>query len=158
MFKFLRRNIVTSNELLGSRLHDQNTFYPALLRDLSGCAHEVIIESPFITRKRITQLIPVFIKLRKRNVRVIINTRNPEDHDEPYRSQAYEAIAQLHHIGVVVLFTGGHHRKLAILDKVIIWEGSLNILSYNDSCEIMRRTNSIILAEQMLRFLHLERF
>ena len=44
------------------------------------------------------------------------------------------------------------HRKLAIIDGQILWEGSLNILSQVLSREIMRRTNSIELAHQMIQF------
>lgn len=61
-------------------------------------------------------------------------------------------------IGIDVLFTGGHHRKLAIFDKRIPWEGSLNILSQNDSCEITRRIESEVLAQQMLDFANLREF
>jgi hypothetical protein len=61
-------------------------------------------------------------------------------------------------MGVLVLYTGGHHRKLAVLDKHILWEGSLNILSNNGTCEVMRRIESRELAEQMVRFLGLRQF
>jgi hypothetical protein len=42
------------------------------------------------------------------------------------------------------------------MDDDILWEGSLNILSQNESCEIMRRIESSHLAYQTLRFLNLE--
>jgi hypothetical protein len=63
----------------------------------------------------------------------------------------------LQSIGVEVLYTGGHHRKLAIIDRQILWEGSLNILSQNESCEVMRRIESDELAMQMLQFTKLYR-
>jgi hypothetical protein len=72
--------------------------------------------------------------------------------------QAMEAVAQMQALGITVLYTAGHHRKLAIIDRKVIWEGSLNILSFNDSCEIMRRITSTVLAEQMVRFIGIERF
>jgi hypothetical protein len=55
-----------------------------------------------------------------------------------------------------VLYTAGHHRKLAILDRSILWEGSLNILSQNSSSEIMRRIQSAELAWQMAHFTKLD--
>ena len=90
--------------------------------------------------------------------KVTVNTRDPIEHDAPFDTQANEAIARLQRIGVEVLFTGGHHRKLAILDRKVLWEGSLNILSQNDSCEIMRRIGSRQLAEQMVQFTGISRF
>ncbi len=68
---------------------------------------------------------------------------------------AREAVAELQGMGVMVLFTERHHRKLAIVDREILYEGSLNILSQNASCEIMRRIESSSLAEDMLTFIKL---
>ena len=117
---------------------------------------EAITKSPFITLKRVAKLLPVIRKLRQRGVSVIINTRDPQEHSEFLCSEAGQATAVLQDIGVEVLYTGGHHRKLAILDRRILWEGSLNILSQNDSCEIMRRSESRKLVEQMKQFIRIE--
>jgi phosphatidylserine/phosphatidylglycerophosphate/cardiolipin synthase-like enzyme len=150
MFRLLRKN--TDIDLLSSVLYDQNTFSKAFIRDLYSCQNELIIESPFITSKRMELFLPIFTKLRQRDVRIVINTRNPDDHEEGYRQQALNAVADMQILGVKVLYTVGHHRKLAIIDKEITWEGSLNILSFNDSCEIMRRITSAVIAKQLLSF------
>jgi len=141
-----------------TQLHDQNSFYAAFLKDLSKCQHEAIIESPFITRRRLQTLLPTIQKLKKRRVRVVINTRNPLEEKDHVRDGSIRAIAELQHLGVQVLFTGGHHRKLAILDRQILWEGSLNILSQSDSCEVMRRISSVQIAWQMTRFIGIDNF
>jgi len=150
MFRLLRKN--TDIDLLSSVLYDQNTFSKAFIRDLYSCQKEVIIESPFITAKRMEIFLPIFAKLRQRNVRIVINTRNPNDHEDNYQMQALDVIASMQTLGVTVLYTAGHHRKLAIIDKQITWEGSLNILSFNNSCEIMRRITSVVIAKQLLSF------
>ena len=141
-------------DLLSSKLYDQDTFYPAFLKDLANCHDEVIIECPFITSRRLNILLPILEKLRARKVRIAINTRDPRTHDEGHwQEDAHDAISQLQSMGVQVLYTGNHHRKVAILDQSILYEGSLNILSQNDSCEMMRRIESTQLAWQMIRFI-----
>ena len=72
--------------------------------------------------------------------------------------QAEEAVRRLQELDVRVMYTVKHHRKLAIIDDEILWEGSLNILSQNDSCEIMRRSVSAQLANQMLSFIGARRW
>jgi len=145
-------------DLLTSKLYDQDGFYPAFLKDLANCHSEVIIECPFITSRRLKTLLPILEKLKARKVRIAINTRDPRTHDEGYRqNDAHEAVSKLQHIGIQVLYTGKHHRKVAILDRSILYEGSLNILSQNDSCEIMRRIESVPLAWQMVRFIGIDR-
>ena len=111
-----------------------------------------------MTSRRMNDLLPTLSKLCKRDVRLIINTRHPAEHDETYQAQAETAIADLQSIGATVLFTGGHHRKLAIIDGEVLSEGSLNILSQNDSCEVVRRIESAELADQMIRFIGVGRF
>jgi phosphatidylserine/phosphatidylglycerophosphate/cardiolipin synthase-like enzyme len=138
-----------------SSLFDNNTFYKAFERDLRHARQSAIIESPFITRRRMEHLLPLLTRLRRKGVRIVVNTRNPEEHNQEYAIQAEEAVAAMQDIGIKVLYTVKHHRKLAIIDEEILWEGSLNILSQGDSCEIMRRTVSSSLVYQMLCFIKL---
>jgi phosphatidylserine/phosphatidylglycerophosphate/cardiolipin synthase-like enzyme len=144
--------------LVTSKLFNEDTFYPAFLKDLKNCHRELIIESPFITSRRLNQLLPTLQKLKARKVRIVINTRDPHEHDEGYhREDAHRAVAKLQHMGVHVLYTGGHHRKLVVIDRKILYEGSHNVLSQNNSSEVMRRIESAQLAWQMIRFVELDK-
>ncbi len=159
MLGLLQRRQERHSELLTSQLLNEETFYPAFTKDLKACGSELIIESPFITHRRLNQLLPVLQQLKQRKVRIIINTRDPHEHDdERRRNEAHRAVALLQREGIQVLYTGGHHRKLIILDRSILYEGSLNVLSQNDSCEIMRRIESVPLAWQMVRFVGIEKY
>jgi hypothetical protein len=135
MFRLQRKHSNTTPGLQESGLFDEKTFYPAFMADLRDCHEQAIIECPFITSRRITVLLPIFQRLRRQGVGITINTRDPEEHDLTWRLQAVEAIERLQRLGVNVLYTGGHHRKIAILDGRILWEGSLNILSQGSSCD-----------------------
>lgn len=156
---WLRKNRSTAdNGLQHSTLLDQSSFYRAFRDDLRKAKQEVIIECPFITARRIKILLPIFRSLSRRGVRVVINTKPLDEHAPEYAVQAVQAVAKLQALGVLVLFTDGHHRKLAIIDRQVLYEGSLNILSQNDSCEIMRRIQSEQLVQQMLNFIGIEQF
>lgn len=141
-----------------SRLYDQNTFYDAFLYDLRHAKLRVIIESSFITERRMLALFPALQRLRKRNVHIVINTKPFEEHEAGYREQAIWAVEVMQDSGIDILFTNGHHRKLAIIDDDILYEGSLNILSQNDSCELMRRIRSKELVKETLRFTGLQKW
>lgn len=145
------------NSLPPSRLYDQNTFYDAFLKDLRRSKSLVIIESPFITKKRMIQLFPILQKLRDKGVLIIVNTKPFNEHDVIHREQAVWTVGVMQDMGIDVLLTCGHHRKLAIIDD-ILWEGSLNILSQNDSCEIMRRIKSKDAVMDMLKFTNLRKW
>ena len=159
MFSWLRPVPMAPVGLLTSSLYDDSTFFAQFARDLRQCRHEVIIESPFATGRRVRQLMPILQILRASNVRVVVNTRNPEEHTDRYmRDESRQVMPRLQQLGVYVLYTTGHHRKLAILDRKILYEGSLNILSQHNSCEVMRRIESPKLAWEMARFIKIDKF
>ncbi len=140
-----------------SLLCDEKSFYSAFIRDLQQCRQEVIIESPYITSHRMKSFNRVFEDLLARNVKIYVLTRDPREHYEGMEVQSEAEIERFEAIGVqTLLCTGNHHRKLAILDRRILWEGSLNILSQTHSREIMRRMEGNDVAQEMFQFLNLE--
>lgn len=156
MFRLFRS---TPADLLTSRLYSETTFYSTFTRDLKNARNKVVIESPYMTTRRATQLLPILRKLVRHGVKVTINTRYPGHHDELLRIQAWMVTKSFKQIGVKVnFFNDYHHRKIAVIDNRILYEGSLNILSQSHSREIMRRIESEELTKQMVRFLGLNRY
>lgn len=142
-----------------SILHDETTFYKQFTHDLLKARQEVIIESPFIACKRLEALKPVFEKLIQRGISVIVMTRHPHDQGQDLEIQAETGIRYFEELGVqVLLCDNNHHRKLAMIDREILWEGSLNILSQSHSREFMRRIESNKLTQEMFEFLKYARF
>jgi phosphatidylserine/phosphatidylglycerophosphate/cardiolipin synthase-like enzyme len=147
------------NIFFSSELFDEDTFYKAFLNDLENCKKEIIIESPFITTERMNGLRSVFKKILEKGVKIYIITRDPKEHNETMEYQSEEEITNFEIMGVqTFLCSGNHHRKLAIIDREILWEGSLNILSQNNSREIMRRIEDAETTQQMFRFLALNKY
>ncbi|NCT55696.1 hypothetical protein GW755_02505 [bacterium] len=146
------------NNTFKSELFNEKTFYKRFLKDLSCSKKEVVIESPYITSSRMETLYPVFQGLLHKNIKIHLITRDPVDHDDEYfRHQSTNEILKCKELWInIVLLRGFHHRKLAIIDKQILWEGSLNILSYSNSLEIMRRIEGISYAKEMFKFLGLK--
>lgn len=149
----------SSDSILNSSLFDDGSFYKTFLKDLRQCKEEVIIESPFITASRMELLYPIFEDLLAKKVSISIITRDPIEHEEEYlRHHATNEILYSMDLGIkVILLKGYHHRKLALLDKKILWEGSLNILSQGKSKEIMRRIEGNEIVKQMYEFLNLKK-
>jgi phosphatidylserine/phosphatidylglycerophosphate/cardiolipin synthase-like enzyme len=140
-------------ELLNSVLYDEEDFYKAFSKDLKHALRDVVIESPYLTIRRTETLIPLFDKLTRYGVRVRVDTRHPSHHDKAMREQAWQAVDRLRVIGVSVKFYDDmRHRKIAIIDGMVLWEGSLNIMSQNNSREVMRRIQSPSMAHQMAKF------
>ncbi len=133
---------ITHKPLLetNSILYDESTFYNRFKQDLLEAKQEVIIESPFITTRRLEIIKPIIERLVARGVQVFVMPRLPHEHDEFMSEQAEDGIRYFEELGVqVLLCTGGHHRKLAMIDRKVLWEGSLNILCHGSSEDTMRK-------------------
>jgi phosphatidylserine/phosphatidylglycerophosphate/cardiolipin synthase-like enzyme len=146
-----------SAQHFSSQLFNEKGFYKKFLKDLETCRSEVAIESPYVTTSRMEILLPVFQRLLHKKIKIQIVTRDPSEHEnELFRHQATNEILVCKDLGIdVQLQSGFHHRKLAIIDRTILWEGSLNILSYSKSKEIMRRLEGGDHAQEMIDFLKL---
>ena len=141
------------DDLLSSKLFNEKSFHAFFCRDLSKAKKSVVIESPYLTERRAAYYMPLFRKLIRRNINIRINTRHPKYHSAEMRLQANNAARVLLNAGVkIYTYNDLRHWKLAVIDKVILWEGSLNILSHSCSREIMRRTFSSYFCREMINF------
>lgn len=118
LLKTIRPSKTLAPDLVASKLFNEDTFYAAFLKDLKNCHSELVIESPFVTNRRLDQLLPTLQKLKARKVRIIVNTRDPQTNDDEHRkTDSHKALSKLQHLGVHVLYTYGHHRKLVVIDR-----------------------------------------
>jgi phosphatidylserine/phosphatidylglycerophosphate/cardiolipin synthase-like enzyme len=146
------------HELKNDRLFNEKTFYPAFVKDMLAAKNEVIIYCPFITKFRAEFFRGTLRKLKDRNVSVFIFTRPLEEHDYLSRSEISCALSDYEELGVsIISLPGSIHAKVAIIDREILWEGSLNILSQRTSQEIMKRIADKNSAMQIMTYLCLNK-
>jgi len=139
-------------------LYDEKSFYRAFVRDLLGAKKEAVIYCPFISKYRSEFFRRTLEKLKHRNIAVFIFTRPLEEHEYFSRSEIKAALADYEELGACIVHMPGYiHAKAAIIDREVLWDGSLNILSQRESKEIMRRTVDADIAKQMLDQLGLNR-
>ena len=139
-----------------SLLFNEKTFYHVFVKDMLEAEREVIIYSPFVSKFRSDFFRKTMEKLKRRNVNVFIFTRPLEEHDLLMRSEITCALREYEEAGASIFYLEGHiHEKVAIIDRKILWEGSLNILSQRTSREIMRRIPYEDSALEIIKYLGL---
>ena len=137
-------------------LFNEKTFYRAFIKDMLNAKKEVIIYSPFVSKFRTDFFKSTIEKLRHRNIEIFIFTRPIGEHDSALQPQIECALKRYEELGVSIFYLEGSiHEKLAIIDREILWEGSLNILSQRTSHEMMRRTEEGKSATQVMNYLGL---
>lgn len=139
-------------------LYNEKTFYKKFIKDISEAKREVVIYSPYISRYRANLLINALERLSNRNVAVFIFTRPLEEYDNIIRCHILAVIERMEECGITIFYPGRYiHEKTAIIDREILWEGSLNILSHRCSNEIMRRTENKKSALQIMSYLKINK-
>ncbi len=71
------------------------------------------------------------------------HTRPISSHSGVMEEEASFVVEALRESGVVVIQRSKMHQKIALIDRKIAWEGSLNILSHRDTGEHMRRIEDV---------------
>lgn len=84
--RLLRRG--EQDGLAASQLFNERTFYAQFKQDLERARKEIVIESPFMTSKRVKSLLPSLRRAIERGVKVTINTREPKEHEGFLRQEA----------------------------------------------------------------------
>lgn len=139
-----------------SGLYNEKTFYKAFIKDMLEAKKEIIIYSPFVAKFRMDELKKTIERLRRRNIEIFIFTRPICEYETIFQPQIECALKRYEELGVSIFYLEGSiHEKVAIIDREILWEGSLNILSQRASKEVMRRTDHPDSAMQMLNYLGL---
>ena len=134
-------------------LHSEKNFFEAFIKDLRSAKKEVIILSPFLTTNRAGAFGNIFVSLVHRGVRVVVYTRSVASQTESMAEEAERVIGGLRQLQVKVIQRSRMHQKIALIDREIAWEGSLNILSHRDAGEVMRRIPFRNTAEKLVEFL-----
>lgn len=145
-------------DIENAKLFNESDFYPNFIKDILKAKSEIIINSPFITSYRSDKLKPIFQHILHKGIRIFIITRPPEEHKDNMREQSLKELKEYEKTGIVVIpLMGNIHQKFSIIDRKIMWDGSLNILSQRDSEEIMRRYEGQSAVDQYITFMRLDK-
>lgn len=128
-------------------IFDNTNFFPIYSADILSAQSEILIVSPFLTKRRIMSAINY---LTTANAKVTVITKPPENYAEKDKPKIEDCIELLTQHGITVKTKDRIHQKFAIMDQRIVWYGSINLLSYGTSEESIMRIESLDIAVELL--------
>ncbi|MDD2903903.1 MAG: DEAD/DEAH box helicase family protein [Syntrophales bacterium] len=134
-------------------IFDNTNFFPVYHHDLMNAAREVVIVSPFVTRRRAMQMLPHLEAALAKGVSVVVVTRPASAYRDKDQPALGETLTSLQAKGVRLLFKANIHQKFAVIDRKIVWYGSINLLSFGSAQESIMRLNSPNIAQELLKTL-----
>jgi len=130
-------------------------FYTFLRSDLAKAKSRIVIYSAWLTQNRLAQLEPQIRSAIERGVRVYVVTKSLSERGKRELAQYRMLEKTLTSWGVIVVHKQRMHEKLIFIDNDILWEGSLNPLSFSNTGEHMERRFSKKVFEEYSRKLRL---
>ncbi|KJS01289.1 MAG: hypothetical protein VR68_05535 [Peptococcaceae bacterium BRH_c4a] len=132
-------------------IFDKNSFLPVYINDIVNASREVLIVSPFVTKRRVTQMLQYLGAAVGKQVKVIVITRPAEDFEEKDKSALEITLDILKNEGINMLFKSNIHQKFAVIDQSIVWYGSINLLSFGSAEESIMRLESPNIANELMK-------
>jgi superfamily II DNA or RNA helicase len=130
-------------------IFDNNNFLQVYKNDLVNAAREIVIVSPFVTKRRAMQMLELMSVALDQKVEVTIITRPANDFKD--KPALEEVLGLLKAAGVNLVCKSNIHQKFAVIDQKIVWYGSVNLLSFGRAEESIMRLNSSNIASELIR-------
>lgn len=131
-------------------IFNKDNFFSFYLQDIAIASKHLLIVSPFVTKKRVIQMMEHFNNLLKKQVKITIMTRPTDDYKEDRRANLKNLFSKIETAGVDLVFKSKIHQKFAIIDHKLTWYGSINLLSFGYSEESIMRLESSSIAQELL--------
>ena len=111
-------------------IFDKTNFLPVYSNDIISASREILIVSPFVTRRRTFQMMQTLKIALENGVKVVVVTRPAENFKDKDLTAWQTTLDFLRNSGVVFVFKSNIHQKFAVMDEKIVWYGSINLLSF----------------------------
>jgi len=138
-------------------IFNKDNFFTIYLQDIAAASKHLLIVSPFVTAKRMLQMMDHFGELLNKKVKITIITRPADEFKEDKRTALENLFSTIIMVGVRLVFRSNIHQKFAIIDNKITWYGSINLLSFGYSEESIMRLESSSIAHELIQSIDMEK-
>jgi superfamily II DNA or RNA helicase len=130
-------------------IFDQNNFLPVFLNDIFCAQKEILIVSPFLRKLRTSRMIDELVPAVERQICVKVITRPFTDFTPSNQASFKNALDLFDGTGITVVHQSNIHQKFAVIDRRIVWYGSINLLSFGTAQESLMRIRSSNIAMEL---------
>ncbi len=131
-------------------IYDIETYSDVYRQDLLEATSEIIISSPTINTEKVNRLIADVGTRLELGVKVIVVTWHPDNYKYGKDLHRMELMEKLRLAGIEMKLVSDTCEHYAIIDKEIVWYGSMNLLSKEDVNDNLMRVRSREIAEELM--------
>lgn len=131
-------------------IFDAETYKLVYENDLVEATREIIISSPGLNVPKVKQIIRHLKGVQESGVNVVVLTLHPESYPESRIEITRQLIEDMKKVGIQVQVLSTMHEHYAIIDKEIVWYGSMNLLSREKAEDNLMRVVSQEIAQELM--------
>ena len=143
---------ITDKQEVVNSIFDSQNYFDVFEKDVVSASKSIVISSPSFSFKKVNWLCAESEHLQLRGVSVVVLTIDPEDYPEDGRGQHKSHIEHLISSGVNVIPCHKYRERFAIIDKSLVWYGSMTLLSNEREDDSLMRINNPAIAEELLEY------
>lgn len=131
-------------------IYDNESYVEVYEKDLLEANKDIVISSPGINEKKVNRIIELIQERQGAGVSVTVITLRAESYPENRVEKTRQLIKQLLDMGIKVNQVPAMHEHYAIVDKEIVWYGSMNLLSGEKEDDNLMRVVSKEIAQELM--------
>ena len=141
---------VLDRQKVSDSIFDGESYAEVFGADLQTANSEIVISSPGLGSKKVWKFIHDVVPLQERGVRITVLTLASSSYPEDAAAHHEELIASLSGAGITVKCADSCREHFAVIDRTLVWYGSMNLLSREKEDDSMMRLESAQIAEELL--------
>ncbi len=131
-------------------IYDMESYAEIYWRDIEEAISDVIISSPRLNNQKVNHLIALLGKRQELGVKVTIVTWHPDAYKYGRDDVRMELMERLRKAGFEIQLVEETCEHYAVIDRNIVWYGSMNLLSKEDAEDNLMRVCSKDIAAELL--------
>ena len=135
---------------VANAIYDIESYAEIYWRDIEEAISDVIISSPRLNNQKVNHLIALLGKRQELGVKVTIVTWHPDAYKYGRDDVRMELMERLRKAGFEIRLVEETCEHYAVIDRNIVWYGSMNLLSKEDAEDNLMRVCSKEIAAELL--------
>ena len=135
---------------VANAIYDMESYAEIYWRDIEEAISDVIISSPRLNNQKVNHLIALLGKRQELGVKVTIVTWHPDAYKYGRDDVRMELMERLRKAGFEIRLVEESCEHYAVIDRNIVWYGSMNLLSKEDAEDNLMRVCSKEIAAELL--------
>lgn len=131
-------------------IYSHKTYKEQYERDVINATKEIVISSPGMNKQQVVKILKLLDKPQLAGVEVIVITLHSEEYPGKQKIVTEQLVESLKSSGVSVKTLKEMHEHFAVIDREIVWYGSMSLLSREREDDNLMRLHSKEIAEELL--------